>query len=246
MQMEVMPRMQQLVPASPTGPMECQELMGLDFRSQYFEGFAYVPSYSDYLIDADLTTTYAYERRALKLLQWGLPKRPWRLKCPSHLLWLEHLDGAFPDARFVMTHRDPTDVMVSVCDVYAELMSHFNSEVRRLYVGRLNVRDWTTGMDRLLRFRDEHGDDRFFDLSFRAVQTDPIGEVDRLYEWLGEPVTDAFESGMRRWWADNAEARVQNVHPEPSAFGLDLPAIRERFAEYNARSAVWTGMPPGS
>ena len=91
--------------------------MALDFKAHYFQAFAYVPSYSDWLLDADLTSTYRYERRALKLLQWGSPTRPWRLKCPSHLLWLDHLDEVFPDARFVMTHRDPTEVMVSVADL---------------------------------------------------------------------------------------------------------------------------------
>jgi hypothetical protein len=241
MQMEMMPRMKQLVPASPTGPMECQQLMALDFRAHYFQGFAYVPSYSEYLIDADLRATYEYERRALKLLQWGLPAQPWRLKCPSHLLWLEHLDAAFPDARFVMTHRDPTDVMVSVSDVYAELMSHFNETVDMGYLGQLNVRDWTTGMDRLLRFRDDRGDDRFFDLDFRAVQADPVGQVNRLYDWLGEPVTAEFEAGMRRWWSDHGERREPNVHPDPSEFGLDLPAISARFAGYNTKVRGWVG-----
>ncbi len=106
----------------PTGPMECQELMALDFRAHYFPAFAHLPSYTEWLLDADLTSTYRYERRALKLLQWGEPvRRPWRLKCPSHLLWLDDLDAVFPDARFVMTHRDPTDVMVSVADVYHEV-----------------------------------------------------------------------------------------------------------------------------
>jgi hypothetical protein len=241
MQMELMPRMQQLVPTSPTGPMECQELMALDFRAQYFQSFAHIPSYSDYLIDADLTSTYAYERRTLKLLQWGLPDQPWRLKCPSHLLWLEHLAAAFPDARFVMTHRDPTDVMVSVCDVYAEVMRAFNDEVPAHQIGALNVRDWTTGMERLLAFRDAGRDDRFFDLDFRAVQTDPIGEVGRLYAWLGETVTAEFEEGMRRWWSVHAADREANVHPEPGDFGLDLPAISDRFAAYNERVSVWLG-----
>ena len=118
--------MSALVPGSPTGPEECQDLMALDFKAHYFQAFAYVPSYSEWLLDADLTSTYRYERRALKLLQWGAPTRPWRLKCPSHLLWLDHLDEVFPDARFVMTHRDPTEVMVSVADVYAEVGRQFS------------------------------------------------------------------------------------------------------------------------
>jgi hypothetical protein len=95
------------------GPMQCQELMALDFKSQIFLAYAYLPSYSDwFLYEADLTPTYANERRTLQLLQWGSPAKPWRLKCPTHLLFLDHLDRVFPDARFVMTHRDPADVIV--------------------------------------------------------------------------------------------------------------------------------------
>ena len=41
----------------PTGPMECQELMALDFKSQIFLVYAYLPSYSNwFLYDADLTS----------------------------------------------------------------------------------------------------------------------------------------------------------------------------------------------
>jgi hypothetical protein len=65
--------------------------------------------------------------------------------------------------------------------------------------------------------------------------------VSRLYDWLGEPVTAEFETGMRTWWTDNAEQREQNVHPDPAEFGLDLDAVRERFAPYTARMHDWTG-----
>lgn len=214
--------------------------MALDFKSHYFQAFAHVPSYSEWLLEADLTSTYEYERRALKLLQWGSPVRPWRLKCPSHLLWLDHLDRAFPDARFVMSHRDPTEVMVSVVDVYAEVGRRFSEDLDLHYLGRLNVEHWTTAMDRLLRFRADHDDDRFHDMDFRAVQRDPIGQVRNLYAWLGEPVTGAFEQGMRRWWEEHAATREQNIHPDPSEFGLDLDRVREAFADYTARIPEWT------
>lgn len=235
MQDELSPRMSALVPSTPTGPHECQDLMALDFKSHYFQAFAHVPSYSDFLLHADLTSTYRYERRALQLLQWGTAPRPWRLKCPSHLLWLDHLDAVFPDARFVMTHRDPTEVMVSVTDVYAEVGQQFNEEVDLRYLAELNVRHWSAGMERFLRFRDERGDDRFYDIDFRSMQRDPIGQVRGLYEWLGEPVTPPFEAGMRAWWEQHAEHREVNVHPDPAALGLDLDAIRGRFADYTAR-----------
>jgi len=241
-QAQIMPRMASLVPSSPTGPYECQDLMGLDFKSHYFLAFAHVPSYARWLLhEADLRSTYRYERRALKLLQWGEPaRRPWRLKCPSHLLFLPQLDAAFPDARFVMTHRDPTDVMVSVADVFAEVSKLMSEDVDLHAIGRLNVEHWTVGMERALAFRDAGNDHRFHDMHFRAVQEDPIGEVRRLYAWLGEPVSDAFEQGMTRWWREHAESRAANVHPDPTAFGLDLERVRPSFAKYVERMEQWT------
>jgi hypothetical protein len=241
LQAELAPRLAALVPSTPTGPEECQDLMALDFKAHYFQAFAHIPSYSDWLLDADLTSTYAYERRVLKLLQWGEPARPWRLKCPSHLLWLDHLDRAFPDARFVMTHRDPTEVIVSVADLYAEVGRQFSDGIDLAYLGRLNVEHWSTAMERVLAFRDAGADDRFYDMGFEAMQRDPIAEVRALYEWLGEPVTAEFEAGMHAWWRQHAESREQTIHPEPSEFGLDLDEVRSRFTDYTARLGAWVG-----
>jgi hypothetical protein len=151
------------VPADVNGPMECLDLMALDFKTQIYLAFAHIPSYASWLTDADFTSTYLYERRALKLLTWGEPARPWRLKSPAHMLWINDLDAAFPDARFVMTHRDPTDVLVSVCDVYADIAGSFTDRLDRRYIGQLNLDQWAIGIDRLLVFRDGPGQGRLGD-----------------------------------------------------------------------------------
>jgi hypothetical protein len=239
------PRLAALVPTTPTGPEECQDLMALDFKSQYFQAFAHIPTYSRWLLDADLTPTYAYERRTLKLLQWGQPRRPWRLKCPTHLLFLPHLDEAFPDARYVWTHRDPTEVILSVADLYAEFRQMTSNTVDRHYLGQLNVEHWSVGMQRALAFREAGNNGRFFDLDFAAVQSDPIGEVKRLYAWLGEPVSAEFEAGMRVWWRAEAASRSPNTHPEAAAFGVNMDAVRPLFADYIERMAAWTAAPIG-
>ncbi|UXA19915.1 sulfotransferase [Mycobacterium sp. SMC-4] len=232
------------VPTDPDGPAECLDLMALDFTSQIFQAFAHIPSYSQWLVDrADFSSTYRYERRVLKLLQWGGPARPWRLKSPAHVLSLTHLDHVFPDARFVMTHRDPTDVMVSVAEVYADIVGGFSDHVDRCYLGELNVHQWSVGMERAVAFRAEGADDRFFDIDFRAMAADPVGEVRALYTWLGEAVTDEFESGMRDWWARNAQNREPRPVVEASDFGLDPERIRPRFADYTACATCWTSRP---
>lgn len=228
------------VPSGENAPAECQDLMALDFKSQIFQAFAQIPSYSEWLLDADLTPTYLYERRALKILQWRMPEKEWRLKCPTHLIYLEHLNTAFPDARFVMTHRDPSDVMLSVIDVYADIVSRFTDNVDMPYLAQLNIQHWSEGMKRALAFRDAGNDARFYDIHFRAMHNDPIGEVRGLYQWLGEPVTDEFENGMDRWWKDNAENREPSSRKDASAYGVDLAQLRPLFADYVGRMTAWT------
>jgi hypothetical protein len=225
------------VPTGTHAPMECLELMTLDFKSHIFQAFAQIPSYSTWLVEkADLTSTYAYQRRVMKLLSWGEPPRPWRLKSPSHVLWLDALNEVFPDARFVMTHRDPTDVILSVADLYADIVGGFTDHLDRRYLGQLNVEHWSVGMQRALRFRDGEADKRFYDIDFRAMQADPIYQVRGLYAWLGEPVGDEFESRMRTWWAEAAAEREPSSHADPVAFGIDLDKVRPLFADYVARS----------
>ena len=229
------------VPVDKHGPMECHELMALDFKSHIFHSFAQIPTYSAWLVgEADLTSTFAYERRVLKLLQWGEPVRPWRLKCPSHVLFLDHLNRAFPDARFVMTHRDPADVLLSVAELYADIIGRFTDHLDPRYIGRLNVEHWTLGMDRAVRFRENGADDRFYDIDFRSMQADPIGEVTGLYAWLGEPVSAEFERRMRDWWTSAAAEREPSHQADPDEFGIDPGRIRPAFAHYVERATRWT------
>jgi hypothetical protein len=228
------------VPSDINGPMECLDLMALDFKTQIYQAFARIPTYAAWVTDADLTSTYLYERRVLKLLQWGEQVRPWRLKTPAHMLWIDYLVRAFPDARFVMTHRDPTDVMLSVADVYADIGSTFTDHLDRDYIGRVNVEQWSTGIERVIKFRDGGGNDRFYDIDFLAMRADPIAEVRGLYEWLGQPVSEEFEGRMRKWSNANAANREPSQHSDPAIYGLDLDLVRPRFADYVTRVGRWT------
>jgi hypothetical protein len=229
------------VPGDTHGPMECHELMALDFKSHIFQSFAEIPSYSTWLVQqADLTSTLRYQRRVMKLLAWGEPSRPWRLKCPSHVLWLDALNTVFPDARFVMTHRDPTDVILSVADLYADIIGSFSSTIDRPYIGRLNVEHWSLGMQRALQFRTDGAEDRFYDIDFRAMQDDPIAEVTGLYAWLGIPVSAQFAARMQSWWTHAAAEREPSSHADPVEFGIDLDEVRPRFTHYVDSARRWT------
>ena len=75
-----------------------------------------------------------------------------------------------------MTHRDPIDVILSVADIYADIVGGFTDHLDRRYLGELNVRQWSIGMERAVKFCDGGAEDRFFDIDFRAMQADAVGE----------------------------------------------------------------------
>ena len=119
------PKFKSMLPSAPTGPTECLQLMALDFRSAMFAALGDNRYYDHWLTECDMLSAYRYHQRVLKLLQWRFPTKPWRLKSPAHMNSLDALLVVYPDARFVMTHRDIVQVMpslVSLLDATSEFM----------------------------------------------------------------------------------------------------------------------------
>jgi hypothetical protein len=238
---ERFPRLQAMYPSSATAPTECQGLQAMDFKSHLFQALAQVPSYANWLnTQADLVPTYRYVKRVLKLLQWRCPPRRWRLKNPSHIVFIEAFNQVFPDARFWMTHRDIAAVVPSSADLYYELARAFSDEIDRTYLGRLNADTWELGMRRLIAFRDAGHDHRFFDIHFAALQTDPLPIIQRLYEFLGEELTGEAGARMRKWWAEMRRGKEAGHRYDPADFGLSAAGLRTRFCFYSERFAVLT------
>jgi hypothetical protein len=233
------PRMKLMLPAAPAGPTECQTFMGYDFKSQLFQAFAHIPTYTEWLNHrADLLPTYRYVKRVLKLLQWHCPPRRWRLKNPSHSVFIGALAQVFPDARFWMTHRDITSVLPSVCDVYAELSQAYSDHVDKHLLGRQNA-DWTElGLRRVIAFRDAGNDHRFFDIHFAPFQRDPFPTLQRLYDFLGEELTADTRARMQAWRQSTPRGQHGEHRCELRDFGIEPQALRERFRFYTDRFQV--------
>jgi hypothetical protein len=227
-----------MLPSSPTGPSECLLLMGLDFHSQLFQGMAILPSYSSFLLTCDMEPTYRYHKRVLKLLQWRCPPVRWSLKTPSHMTTIRGLDAVYPDARFVMTHRDITSVIPSVCAVKEALSTPLTESFDRLALGRHEQMIWLESLRRLMAFRNDGREDRFVDASFSDLQSDPIRCMEMLYDQLGDDLTADTRIHMLEWWEESAKDRRQGKRPDPASYGLDMDGIRKDFAFYHDRFGI--------
>ncbi len=228
-------RLQAMLPHSATGPMEDQNMMALDFKSQMFLVTAYIPTYAEWFLNCDMEPMYLYEKRVLKLLQWKTPQKVWRLKNPTHILFLDAYEKVFPDARFVQTHRDVSKVLPSVSDLYYTMLQAGN-EIDPLYVGELNMHQWSVALDRMLAFRtDPARDAKFFDIGFTRFQADPIAEIRRLYEWLDDDLSDETVELMLAWRADNPADKHGRHEYNAEEFGITPEALEEQFGAYRAR-----------
>ncbi|WP_052505950.1 sulfotransferase [Novosphingobium sp. P6W] len=232
------PRMTAMLPSTATSPTEDQLLMGHDFKSQLFQAFAHVPDYVEWLNhEADLVPTYRYVKRVLKLLQWRCPPNRWRLKNPSHTLFIDALDEVFPDARFVMTHREIVSVLPSVADLYLELHKAYADEVDLVAIGRQTADFCELGMRRMIAFREAGNGGRFFDIQFAPFQLDPFPIIEDLYAFAGETLGAEARARMEAWRCNTPrDAGYQRT--DMAEFGFEAGALRERFQFYSERFGI--------
>jgi len=221
--------------AAPTDPTECQDLLGMEFRAQHFAGQYRVPAYGAWLLEQDLTGAYRYHQRTLRLLQWRCPPNRWHLKTPVHMLSLQALDRVYPDARFVMTHRDPASVLGSVCALIQVTLAMASDRRDPERIGREQLELWSLAIDRAMAFRDDIGETRFADVSFAEQLADPVGVIERVYDSLGLVFSDRARARMTAWAKTHTRGRHGSYSYRLADFGLEAGAVRERFASYFQR-----------
>ena len=235
---DAFPLMRTMHHAEATTATECQDLLGMSFRTAHFDGFARVPSYMAWVVDTDMRETYRYHRRVLRLLQWHCPPTLWHLKTPVHMLSLDALVESYPNARFLWSHRDPTEVLGSVCSLIHYTRSWSSDLDDSVELGAEQVDRWWMAVERAMEFRQRVGEDRFADISFRDLQSDPVGALAGGLEQLGLPFDRHSRTAVEAW-AGSHEPGMHGTHTyELSDFGLDPGRIRDRFAPYYAAFGI--------
>jgi hypothetical protein len=232
------PRLAAMHEDTPTGPTENHDLLGMSFRTFHFEGMAYVPRYVAWWLACDMAPAYALMRRTLQLLQWRCPPTRWQLKSPPDSFCLDAVLAVFPDARFLVTHRDPAAVLGSVCSLMAAMYELTGKPPRPEAIGASELASWAEAMRRLLAVRERAGEARFADVHFHDLVADPVATAARAYERLGLPFTAAAERAMCAHASANPRGRHGAHHYRLSDFGLDAGAVRAAFRAYVERCGV--------
>ena len=212
------------------------------FLSHVPEAYCDLPAYRSWLGTRDFAPAYDNLHRTLQLLQWQKKRRDerpgrWILKTPAHLGYLDQLMRTFPRAHVIHMHRDPVATVTSGASLNTTLWRMHSSSVDPARVGTqwLERMVWTNR--RAMAYRAGLTDEttRFTDVHFRALTADPLGEVARLYESIGTPLSGKALDAMRNWLrADAKEGRARHEY-HAEEFGLSERTIRHEFADYYQR-----------
>ena len=161
-------------------PTECIFAFAHQFSSDMFTGMYDVAAYTVWRSGVDQTPIYDWHKRHLQTLQW-VAERPtprWVVKAPSHLSALPLLFSTYPDARVVMTHRDPLRVIGSLADLMATLHYMHSDHVDYEVLIQFMAIGLELQMDEVAKERDAGTipDDRITDVVYRDLVADPVGD----------------------------------------------------------------------
>ena len=182
---------------------------------------------------------FRFHKRFLQYLQRGLaPGYRWVLKCPDHTFSLDAILKVYPDARFVVVHRDPIDVFASVAHLTMVLRQPFLKTIDAAEIGAQVGARWIEGARRLVAFdqRPDIAADRKIHIQYDALTTAPMTAIADIYRHFGLPLTPPAEAAMRRRLA--ARPRGGYARHPPYAlkrFGIDTEMLKAGFAFYVSR-----------
>jgi hypothetical protein len=165
-------------------------------------------------------------------LQWHCPPVLWHLKTPVHMFALDALVAAYPNAKFMWSHRDPAKVMGSVCSLIRYVRSWSSDRDDPEELGAEQLDSWAEGVRRAMDFRRRVGAERFADVAFTDLQSDPVHTLEAAYGSLGLTFTDATMRAVQQWAREHKPGSRGAHDYELADYGLTPEGVRERFAAY--------------
>jgi hypothetical protein len=214
------------------------QLLAIDFSSMLFETIAPIPTWRDHYLARDQRPSYGYLKKTLQALQWLRGGTRWVLKSPQHLEQFPALLDTFPDATFVVTHRDPVSVTASMVTMLAYSLRLGHDPVDLPWVGDY----WSDRLRRMLQScvdaRDVLPAGQSIDVRFDEFMADDVAMVRRIYQVAEQPLGPEVEASMTTFMAANPRGRHGAVNYNLGQFGLDRARLRRVFAFYVDRFGI--------
>jgi len=221
-------------PIDADSPQECSEITAHVFQSLRFDTTFRVPSYTKWLDEFGHDAAFAFHKRYLQALQHGVDAKFWALKCPDHTFSIPGILATYPDAKFVVVHRDPVHVFASVAHMTEVLRAPFLRAIDPAEIGRQVTERWIDGAKLLVDF-DRKGalpPERLVNIQYDDLTRDPVTAVGMIYERFGHQLSPMAASAMRAHLAAAPRGGYGRNRYQMADFGINPERLRPDFAPY--------------
>ena len=221
-------------PITADSPQECSEITAHVFQSLRFDTTFRVPSYLEWIEAHGHHEAFEFHKQFLQYLQAGVPSR-WVLKCPDHTFSLEAIMAVYPDARFVVVHRDPIAVLGSVAHLTEVLRKPFLSNIDPAEIGAQVGARWIEGANLLLEFdrRPDVQPARKIHVHYDELTRSPLAVIERIYSQFGLPLrTQTVEAISEKISARPRGGYGKHAPYSLETFKLSPQTLQTQFAPY--------------
>lgn len=214
------------------------QLLAIAGSTMLFETMAEMPSWRNWYRSHDQTPAYEYLRTVLKVLQWQRGGTQWVLKSPQHLEQFGPLMSVFPDATFVVTHRDPVSITASLATMVAYTARLNHRRVDPPAVGRYWADRLVDMLGSCVRDRDLLPPDHSMDVLFQDFMADDVATVGRIYQLAGRSMTAEARAAMDAFMVEHPRGLHGAIAYDLNQFGLDRAERRRALNFYVERFGV--------
>ena len=202
----------------------------------------HIPAYGRWLDANGSGDAYAYHRRIMQHFNWQRRQRlpghqgQWLFKMPFHLMELEALIDAYPDALFIQTHREPSQFMGSWNSLVERIRSLTSDPLPTNEFGAEQLAFMGNMMDRAVHFRETHPEleHRWIDVNYIDLIEKPMATLARIYKHFDWPFEQTAIEAMEDWQERQSQQRrgEKRHRYDLSDYGLTSEEVNAAFARY--------------
>jgi LPS sulfotransferase NodH len=223
-------------------PEEEQILKDASFRSPRLAALFSAPQYSQWLSQADISPTYDYLLTQFKYLYWQFyteTDKPFLLKSPSNIGYENQLVRIFgPQTKMIMPHRDPVNVVSSICRVIEYSRAWFISENQQGLaedLGQMILAMFAHQSQVHIAWREQNPEVQILDVAYRDINNNTEAVLNDVYDFLDIELTSNIRQAVNAWERDKSKNRYARNDYRPEEFGLTTAQIHQAFAPYMER-----------
>lgn len=213
---------------------ECLEVLRTDFVSNAFPSSYDLPRYNEWFQQQDETPYYRNLLDTIRLI--GLnDDRTWLLKNPGHIANLGALLAVFPDARVIITNRDPVKSVGSLASLLSGLWYLVYNKADVTRIGPRELAYWSKARASAREVRRQHPADQIIEVDHRDFHSDPIGTIRKVYDTFGLTLTPETEQAMRDWLAANPAGKHGAHKYDIEDYGVTAEQVRAAMGDGSTR-----------